>query len=145
MEPPHSPLFIRPGTRPCLIVDPLPLTPHTPPPQRPIPPRPGSDVHPLSCPPLSIHLFQPPSYPPPHLQSPCSLIPLTYLHLPVSTSARLPVPPTHFTLFLSQILLSLFTFTLSILPPVYNFTPYVSIPLVLCHSLSTPHLLFHPP
>lgn len=53
---------------------------------------------------------------------------------PLSPSICLPVPPTHFTLFLSGY--PSFTFTLSILPTLYNFTPYVSFPFVLRHSLS---------
>lgn len=91
-------------------------------------------VHPFLF--TSITLIQPPSFAfycsfsPPH-----SLPPLTYLHL-LPLTLCLPVPPTHFTLFLSETLLSL--------PLLYNFTPYVSIPLVLCHSLSIPHLIFLP-
>lgn len=100
------------------------------------------DVHTLSCPPLSIYLYL--SHPTPflfhtlHLQPRCSssLSPLTYLHLlplcfypsACSTHSFHPLsvrnPP--------------FTFTLSILPPLYNFTSYVSIPLVLCHTFYTP-------
>ena len=101
---------------------------------------PACDIQTPSCPPLSIHLHH--SYPTPFLVPSLSLSPLTYLHL-LSLPLCLSVPPTHFTLFLSKTLLS---FSLSpFFPPLYNFTPYVSIPLVLCHSLSIPHLLFHPP
>lgn len=117
------------------------------PPSSPAPLRPmrvmsiHQAVHPFLF--TSITLIQPPSFSfhctfgPPH-----SLSPLTYLHL-LSLPLYLSASSTHSFHPLS-VRNPPFTFTPSILPPLYNFTPYVSIPLVLCHSLSTPHLLFHP-
>lgn len=72
---------------------------------------------------------------------PCSLSPLTYLHLlhptiPPPPSICLPGPPTHFTPFLSEALLSR-SLLPSLLLPIIS-AVCVSIPLVLCHSLPTP-------
>lgn len=102
---------------------------------------PASDVHTLSCPPLSIHLHH--SHPPPFLchQLQPALLPLSINLSPPSASSPLSVcllvPPTNFIL---SVRVPPFAFTPFILPSLYNFAPYVSIPLVLCHSLSVPHL-----
>lgn len=103
-------------------------------------------------PPLSLHLHH-------SLPAPVLFLPLPLRSTPLSLSLSinlpppstspplpsvcLPVPPTHFTLLPSE--KPPFTFTLSILHPLHNLTPYVSIALVLCHSRSAPHLLLKPP
>lgn len=99
-------------------------------------------VHPFLF--TSVTLSPPlPSLPPfRHCSGPpCSLSPLTYLHLlhptiPPPPSICLPGPPTHFTLFLSEALLSHLLLPSLLLPIISGVC--VSIPLVLCHSLSTP-------
>lgn len=95
-------------------------------------------VHPFLF--TSITLLQPPSF---AATVHPTLSPLTYLHL-LSFPLYLSACSTHSFHPLS-VRNPPFTFTPSILPPLYNFSPYVNIPLVLCHSLSIPHLLFHPP
>lgn len=105
---------------------------------------PACDVHTLSCPPLSIHLHH--SHPPPFLchQLQSALLPPAINLSPPSVSSPLSGCLFHplISSFLSESLLSLLL--PSFFPPLYNFAPYVSIPLVLCHSLSVPHLFFHP-
>lgn len=101
---------------------------------------PACDVHTLSCPPLSIHLHH--SHPAPFLchQLQSALLPPAINLSPPSVSSPLSGCLFHplISSFLSESLLSLLL--PSFFPPLYNFAPYVSIPLVLCHSLSVPHL-----
>lgn len=103
---------------------------------------PACDVHTPSCPPLSIHLHH--SHPAPFLchQLQSALLPLSINLSPPSVSSPLSVCLFHplISSFLSESLLSLLL--PSFFPPLYNFAPYVSIPLVLCHSLWVPHLFF---
>lgn len=101
---------------------------------------PASDVNALSCPPLSIHLHH--SHPTAFLchQFPSALLPLSINLSPPSVSSPLSVCLFH-PLILSFLSESLLLLLLpSFFAPLYNFAPYVSIPLVLCHSLWVPHL-----
>lgn len=99
-------------------------------------------VHPFLF--TSITLPQPPSF-----AFHCSYSPSHSLSLSINLPPPSLFPPLSACSTHSFHPLSVrnppFTFTPSILPPLYNFSPYVNIPLVLCHSLSIPHLLFHPP
>lgn len=100
---------------------------------------PVCDVHTLSCPPLSIRLHH--SHPTPFLchQLQSALLPLSINLSPPTVSSSLSGCLFHplISSFLSESLPSLLL--PSFFPPLYNFAPYVSIPLVLCHSLSVPH------
>lgn len=101
---------------------------------------PVCDVHTLSCPPLSIRLHH--SHPTPFLchQLQSGLLPLSINLSPPSVSSSLSVCLFH-PLISSSLSESLPSRLLpSFFPPLYNFAPCVSIPLVLCHSLSVPHL-----
>lgn len=122
--------------------------PPPPPPRRPA----VCDVRAPSCPPLSFHLRH--SHPTPSI--PLSLPPLLQ-PTPLPLSINLPPPSTP---PLPHRLLSVYLAHLLILPsfcqkPYFHARSFhppllpiisavcVSIPLVLCHSLSTPHLVLH--
>lgn len=120
------------------------------PPRRPT----ACDVRAPSCPPLSFHLRHsqptpsiPPSFPP--LLRP-TLLPLsinlpppsTHPTIPPPPSICLPGPPTHFTLFLSEALLS-HSLLPSLLHPIISGVR-VSVLLVLCHSIPIPQPVFLP-
>lgn len=100
---------------------------------------PACDVRTLSCPPLSIHLHR--SHPTPFLchQPQPALLPPSINLSPPSVSSPLSACLFHplISSSPSEALLSLLL--PSFFPPLYNFAPCVSIPLVLCHSRSVPH------